>query len=290
MTKRDLGMCALVCTFWADKVQPQIFNTIVLRCADDVRTLVSFFESGYSRVSEFINHITLEQTVRATEEPWIHLTSVLLTPKRLGYSIRLSVTIPNTTSGPHTNDPSGVGEHPPTTTVPGNNTAVAPAPHPPFRSLLASLPRAIPSLLVNIYDLDLSNISLRKFADFAHLVSELPELRSLTCEHVTWPDHSVTLPPPARLPKVLGSVVVVECPDYWSFVWLFIGPNRLPPKVVPGAKHQSLNLNTDDRVAMSRLLKLYKEAVIEAFFSFHHSGDEYCERFQDLSYASHSSH
>lgn len=259
MTKRELGMCALTCTYWAEKVQPRIFDHITLRSAEDVRTLLSFFASEYSRVVEYLDFLILEQN--GPSKPWFHLVSTLLMPRPLGLTITMTI----------------VDFHSQKATW-------------PVRSIHGALPRVTPAFSYNIRELTLADIHFRSFSDFMHLLSEVSELGTLTCRNLTWPElilaaeaeqGMVRLPPLRRLPRSLSTVTFLGCSELWSPIWLFVGRNRLIPHAVD--PKMDINVNTVDALAIYDIIHLFigtldpkVSSETEHRIMFHRSGDAYC--------------
>lgn len=260
MSKRELGMCALTCTYWADKVQPRIFDHITLRSAEDVRTLSSFFESEHSSVVEYLDFIVLYQN--GPGKPWFHLAAIVLMPQLLGLTITVSI----------------VNFHPQKATW-------------PVRSIHGALPRVTPAFSYNIRELTLADVRFRQFTDLIGLVAEIPALGTLTCRNITWPELVLDaqvdagvgrLPPLRRLPRGLRTVTLDRCPDVWSPIWFFVGRSRLIPHATDHIAE--INVNTPDALAIHDTIRLFLDTLDATSFAeseyrifFHSSGDLYCE-------------
>ena len=82
MTKQELGVCALVCRYWAHLCRRKIFRQVAIHNAKDIRDLLVFVNYWpTNRFAEYIRQldITWLMTTQHTS-PWLHLLP-LLVPK-----------------------------------------------------------------------------------------------------------------------------------------------------------------------------------------------------------------
>lgn len=198
-TNIELGYCPLVCRYWAQRCQPKIFCEIEIRCAEDARQLLAMLERPGSRIAQYIEVLRLSPlwyeptwfAVSTFMTPWFHFMRLL--HAKLGscyYSLFLA--------GPR---PGGMRT---------------------LRSIHWNLPRTFPAHSRGLRTLRLYRIEFHSFRDLVHLLDELPDLRELHCEYLTW-----VLAPPlttlrANRPRTtsLESVRLSHCPCGEHVLWL----------------------------------------------------------------------
>lgn len=157
--KRNLGRVALVCRRWASICQPKIFQVIVLRSRQDSINLWSFIFRPGSMVPRLIQRLWLVPASFDASAPWIHLVCQKIIPRMLHPDLRVYLRLAG-----EKDTPLKLGD-----------------------SIHASLPWRIPVFSSGIRKLELYSVHFRRLEDLARLIGEMPSLREVECEHVTWP-------------------------------------------------------------------------------------------------------
>lgn len=160
--KRSLGRVALVCRRWARTCQPKIFETITLRSRQDFIDLWSLIVCPESMVPRFIRYLGLDPANFDASAPWIHLVC----QKVLSRSLHSDLSVMLDLKGQE-RTPLVLG-----------------------RSIHVSLPRCLPVFSLGIRQLNLQYVHFRSLKDLARLTGEMPSLRDLYCNKVTWPPTS----------------------------------------------------------------------------------------------------
>lgn len=221
--KHEMNHCALVCSSWAMKCQPHLFNTVTLRSRQDLNTLLGFLKSTVSRISQYIQYIEIPEQ-RLDVPPWLHLVSHLY-PKLRCEQFTLSF---------HLRGPLH-------------------AKYRTMRSIHYLLPRTNPSTAsLNVTSLSLQDISLHSLGDLIQAVGEMPQLNHMTCTAVAW----------EMIPRVRTSMKIAAnsarrfmmrttgCTDNIVAVWLFAA-----------LRHQRQESPSEDLELMHNLTELLIPAI-----------------------------
>lgn len=204
-TKRELGQCALVSTYWAPRCQARIFRVIWLRSAQDVRDLLAMLDRPGTQIANYIQLLRspLQDLKEKPATPWLHLIPLLYT--RLPFC-RLS-----------------------TAALEGQLWEKRPT----LRTVHSLLSRTVPAHNTRLRYLYLTVIVFACFGDLVHLLDELRDLRILVCEDVTWskgpPLTSLRSSKPR--PALLEAVVLHNVPFDKCAPWL-LTVYRAPPRTV----------------------------------------------------------
>lgn len=159
VNKRDLGHIALVCRRWAKICQQKIFAHTTLRSRQDFFALWSFVDHPESIIKRYIQYLWLDP-VDAASAPWIHVVCQRIPSRMLHPEFRMTLELKGREEAP---------------LVLG-------------RSIHGLLPKhPLPIFSFGIKDVHLTDMRFRSLEDLARLVGEMPSLRVLECERVTWP-------------------------------------------------------------------------------------------------------
>ena len=165
--KKGLARCSLTCRYWAVAVRSVLFNSLILRSADDLAQLVAFLDHpilAEHPLSPLIEDVGIELN-GSPQQPWLHHLPTL--SKRL---------LPNVCKWRDNIDCSPdvflfniriVGDV-------GSGKKHAHCL--PF----SSLPRSLPHMYAPVHYLRLEDLRLRRHRDLARLVSGYP--KSLNCK------------------------------------------------------------------------------------------------------------
>ncbi|PSS29556.1 hypothetical protein PHLCEN_2v2955 [Hermanssonia centrifuga] len=203
----QVAQMALACKEWASRCHAVAFEWVKLCSGKDVVKLLSLMESPHSHIASYIKTLWLVQKGTPTA-PWIHLVTLRLVPKlslnpHRSIELELDLDLDDTASGC-------------------------------FRSIYDGLPRVHSSFSTSpISRLFIQNASFESFADLAHLVDEIPSLRFLYLDKLTWPSNSdvpetqpVLLPRRRTVPPFLNCIHLSNCTDIVSGIDLLIGKRR----------------------------------------------------------------
>ncbi|PSR97716.1 hypothetical protein PHLCEN_2v4274 [Hermanssonia centrifuga] len=192
--RRDLGQLALTCRYWASQCQPAIFRFIRLRSGQDLDELLALMASPLSRVACSIKTLWLFEEPRRSNAPWLHLVALRLVPKLSLHKIHLFL----------------------------DHRSYQPA----IRSIHDGLPRSHPSFSSHIATLTLHNARLKSLAALLHLVDEMPSLKTLDCEQLTWPMAPAVIPRQRHIPPRLCWVQMTGCTDNSLSLCVLTGRRR----------------------------------------------------------------
>ena len=194
LSKRELSRCALVCRYWARTCQPFIFGVLTLRSRQDAEDLIALATSPRSKVGDYVQELRLVYTAEST--PWIHLIPTMLILKQVLTWRFLFVNL------------EMVGLHQREYVQPG--------------SIHSSLPRRIPAFSYPMTHIRLTNIKLRSLGDLFRLMAEIPNLRLLSCNQLSWKvapseesDSHFLYGRHSRCGHFLNCTLT-ECPDSWA--------------------------------------------------------------------------
>lgn len=203
-SKKELGQCALVCKYWAQKCQASIFAWVKLRNAGDVRGLLAILDRPGTSVAHYVKKLVIEDQFidkPLTPTPWLHLVSLLQPKLPFCRVSRLMLWGPL---------PEGTRT---------------------LRTIHFSLPRTVPTYNTRLHSLHLlTAINLICFSDLVHFLDELRDLRKLRCWQVTWSrGPSLTRLRSIRLRSAyLEQVKLEDCPMDEYTLWL-LSVYRAPP-------------------------------------------------------------
>ncbi|PSR72232.1 hypothetical protein PHLCEN_2v11824 [Hermanssonia centrifuga] len=214
LRKRVSAAHSLVSRTWATIIRPAIFETLSLRCIEDLQFLQSLADTPTSVVKDYVKHLFLAPRMRCT--PWLHLVATLASSLPHCRNIEVFYFAPLTLHGLALRS---------------------------FSSVHALLPRALPSTYSNFRKLSLNNHHFRAFSELLRLVGGIPALEELVCWDVAWPS------PPLREPQAQALVrfvpqpllIVIDRPrehcDYIPSMRLFTSDRRLPPASLKNEGH-----------------------------------------------------
>lgn len=162
--------CALVSRYWAAKCQAQIFRSVRLCCAADVRELLAMVVHPGSKLARYIEALRLEVPREAASTavgsgidiskpftPWFHLVP-LLSIKLPSCRCELSL----------------------------QDNAQWPKPTRALRTIHWNLPRTLPAQSRGLRKLVLHGLVLASFGDLYHLLDGLHDLCELHCSDLRW--------------------------------------------------------------------------------------------------------
>ncbi len=208
--KTYMTSCALVCRYWWQKCSPYLFKTIELRSKADVDILSALIEKPNSYLAAA--SITSLKIHERAGEVWAYNVAVSLAHR-----------FPRLRALRQERDGAAYF---------GRETQIKQ--HTPPR-ISGSLP-ALYSAYRTVTTFVLINHHFRSFAALTQLVSALPVLETLKCEHVTW-DQRPDNPRLLRAPRRLSAVEVRFGDANWRMIELFTARwGRLPLDWEPSSK------------------------------------------------------
>lgn len=174
-SKRELGKLSLVCRYWARQCRPLMFNmNPTLECLGDVQRLCRLVHASVQLSPDVRN--CLKQINTKYEGVWTYFWHHL-TASGLRHSV---ATLQNVhVSEPSADSRSGGGHAP--------------------RSWSTGLPRTLPSTLVYMSQLHLTDLRFRHVGDFAHLLLEISGLTDVECTRLRFDDPEYSLPFPTLI-------------------------------------------------------------------------------------------
>ena len=233
--KHHLGLCSLVCRYWAKHCRHRIFETITLRSQEDAMQLLEFTKVTTAGMSVRTYTSNLNLRVTLPSPPWVHLVINAIPysvfPKIRGYTLTVSGIPPDSDS---------------------SDDAKSFAP----RSIFYGLPRSLPATKRAV-SLTLDDMHFKSFDDLVSFVDSLmaakPTRRSTQTDlnRVSWSDNSSlssSITPRAfsgmrrSWRKRFPMVAVTGCTATWPLLWLLVTTERPgqtpnhPPLYVDGAE------------------------------------------------------
>ncbi|KAI0343656.1 hypothetical protein BDW22DRAFT_1428215 [Trametopsis cervina] len=198
--RHTLAVISLTCRYWADQCRPHLLNSLNLQTKEHLYELSHLLsESAHTLVgvAPLTRHLqTLSIMPAKRSPPWIHLVSTILRPMLPDHiEIYLGLDVSMLESNP--------------------GQAV--------RSIHYSLPMSVPASYSYFHSLYLADVHFKGAADFVHLVSELPVLRRLRCERLTWEPTSPTAAVWHRMkfPAYIQNIDAEDCTNNWPMLGLF---------------------------------------------------------------------
>lgn len=196
--RHELASWARVCRHWAKVIQPRLFAGVTISSNSEMTQLLEIRRTSLTELARYNTRLELLDSLGTP--PFTHLTSPIkaqYTKYDWGVYNSLAMTGPL---------PASQG--------------------PTLRSIHARVPRSLPcSTSSFIGTLMLQHIHFRSPMDLLRLVSELPDLGSLTGMRLTWPTGS-TLPPVPPMwmshrPHVRGcQMIFIDCTAGQFCRWL----------------------------------------------------------------------
>jgi len=186
MDKKELGLVASSCRYWAQRCQPRIFEEIILRSSVDVYDLLAFLDDARSCVSLHLRCIILQSNL--PKAPWLHLAFVLLPQKVFRRPTTLVVKILDR-------------PFPEKADVPAFN-------------LRQCMPKSVPPPS-RLSILRLVRVAFNNFEDLVRLVTNIRPLHTFSCRQVTWKSVAGPLVQAQRchLSSSLAWLTVSHCTD-----------------------------------------------------------------------------
>lgn len=189
MNKQHLGICSLVCRFWAQWCRPHIFYSITLRSAEDFEQLVQLMDTP-SKVLPSIRQCLVKLIVirrGACDAPYLHLIA-----RHWEHLVDFEM-LPVNSSSPLSSD--SIADY---------------APH----SMSVGLPRTLPGSMYPLYSITLSDLRFRNTGDVLKLIRNLYDLTKLECTKLRFDNVSPVLPGGTR--RVRGQLLSVSISDCGS--------------------------------------------------------------------------
>lgn len=216
--KRRLNACSLVCTYWAFRIRPFLFEEIFLRNANDVTDLLSLIDSDSpTSIGHTLPHclqcLIIEHS-DAGAPPWLHHLDTI---RRRLHNVNIEVIVASS----------------------------APARQPHVFSL--DLPRGLPASMYPFTRITLHNITVTRPADLVRFV-RLPMVTRCSCENVRFTEVPAKyFPMPRRRPSRISNLDVAGCGEGDVRSQMTLASAILAPR-------EGLDLDLADRVLVGEAL------------------------------------
>ncbi|EKM56465.1 uncharacterized protein PHACADRAFT_183117 [Phanerochaete carnosa HHB-10118-sp] len=192
MTQRELGKLSLVCRYWARQCRPLMFNMKpTLDNLDDIQQLCRLVQSPIQLTPSLRDCLKAMNTSYKGSWTyyWHHLSS----------------------NGIHQSETTLQNVYVLDSSIDSQSTTG----HAP-RSWSTGLPRTLPSGLIYIWRLHLTDLRFRHVGDLVHLLHEASGLSDVICTRLRFDDSESLLPFPARIRRRLSRgkrwrIEVTEC-------------------------------------------------------------------------------